>query len=76
MDRHGKIEYIRKLLAELGDVQLSSKCGKYYALVDNGFAVLAYSFAGKFGYKTSDIKHLPTKTIDAIYQDLRTDFTD
>jgi len=44
-----KLQFIIDIVKDLGDVHLSSKCGKYYALVDNGDSVVALKFVGANG---------------------------
>lgn len=72
----GKREFINNLVKDLGSVTLSSACGKYYELVDNGDEIVALSFAGKYGYDTTSVSKLGTKAINTIYNDLREDFDD
>ena len=74
MSRTDRINFIKKIVAELGEIQLGNKCGKYYSLVDNGSGVIAISFAGKYGYETTKIEEVSTKSINAIYEDIKQDF--
>lgn len=74
MTRINKIGFIKKIVAELGEIQLGNKCGKYYALVDNGNDVIAISFAGKYGYNTTKIEEVSPKAINDIYEDIKKDF--
>lgn len=69
-----KVEFITNIVKELGDILLTSKCGKYYAVVNNGKHVVALRFVGKNGYASSNIKMLQPKVIDLIYEDLYEDF--
>jgi len=69
-----KLEYITNLVKDLGNVILSSACGKYHNLVDNDTEVVAISFAGRYGYKMTNIEKLDAKIIDVIYEDLYNDF--
>ena len=71
-----QIAFIKKVLGEIKDTTLSSKCGKYYALVDNGLDVVALSFAGLYGYKTTKIEALSAEVINTIYEDLLVDFNE
>ena len=72
----GKREFINNLVKDLGSVKLSSACGKYSDLVDNGDEIVVISFAGKYGYNTTPVSKLGTKAINTIYNDLREDFDD
>ena len=71
-----KLKFITELVRDIQNVRLSEACGKYYDLVDNGDEIIAISFAGKYGYNTTPLKKLDSKTIDIIYNDLREDFDD
>ena len=61
-----KIKFIKELTKEEGYVMLSSACGNYYGLSDNGKEILAMSFVGKYGYKQTPIEKLSEKTINVI----------
>ena len=74
MTRTDKIDFIKRVVADLGETQLGSKCGKYYALVDNGETIVAISFAGKYGYHATNIEEVSSRAINAIYKDLIQDF--
>lgn len=74
MSRKDKINFIKRIATELGEVQLGGACGKYFSIVDNGTSVLALSFVGKYGYGSAVVDRLNGKTIDAIYGDLVQDF--
>lgn len=65
-----KINIIKEIVKEEGYVMLSSACGNYYGLSDNGKEILAMSFVGKYGYKQTPIEKLSDKEIDLIYDDL------
>lgn len=65
-----KINIIKEIAKEEGYVMLSSACGNYYGLSDNGKEILAMSFVGKYGYKQTPIEKLSDKEIDLIYDDL------
>ena len=69
-----KVEFITNIVKELGDILLTSKCGKYYAVVKSGESVVALKFVGMSGYSSSSIGKLKPKTIDLIYEDLYEDF--
>lgn len=71
-----KLQFIIDIVKDVGDVQLGSKCGKYYALVDNGDSVVALKFVGANGYGTVALEKLKPQVIDAIYDDLYEDFGD
>lgn len=71
-----KLKFITELTKDLGDIRLSSACGKYSDLVYNGEEVLVTSFVGKYGYKQTPVEKLDKKTIDVIYEDLQVDFGD
>lgn len=71
-----KLKFIIDIVRDLGQVQLSGKCGKYYALVDNGDSIVALYFVGKNGYDAIKIEKLKPHIIDAIYDDLYQDFGD
>ena len=71
-----KLQFIIDIVKDLGQVQLSSKCGKYYALVDNGDSVVALYYLGRNGYDGVEIEKLKPQIIDAIYDDLYQDFGD
>lgn len=65
-----KINFIKELTKEEGYIMLSSACGNYYGLSDNGKEILAMSFVGKYGYKQTPVEKLSDKVIDLIYDDL------
>ena len=69
------LDFIIRVTKELGTIKLSSKCGNHESLIYNGQDVLVKSFAGKFGYSLTDVKHLNKKTIDIIYDDVKEDFS-
>lgn len=69
-----KLQFITDIVKDLGQVQLSNKCGKYYALVDNGDYVVALKFVGANGYETVALEKLKPQIIDVIYNDLYEDF--
>ena len=69
-----KLEYIKNLVKDLGNVGLSKACGKYYELIDNDTEILAMGFEGKYGYEMTNIDLLDDKTIKIIYDDLYKDF--
>jgi hypothetical protein len=71
-----KLQFIIDTVKDLGQVQLSDKCGKYYALVDNGDSVVALKFVGANGYGTVALEKLKPQVLDAIYNDLYEDFGD
>ena len=71
-----KLQFIVDIVKDLGQVQLSNKCGKYYALVDNGDSVVALKFVGANGYGAVDLAKLKPQIIDVIYNDLYEDFGD
>lgn len=71
-----KLKFIIDIVRDLGQVQLSGKCGKYYALVDNGDSIVALYFVGKNGYDAIEIEKLKPHMIDVIYDDLYQDFGD
>ena len=68
--RKKKIKFIKELTKEEGYITLSSACGNYYGLSDNGKEILAMSFVGKYGYNQTPIEKLSDKVIDLIYDDL------
>lgn len=69
-----KLQFIIDIVKDLGDVPLSSKCGKYYALVYNGVSVVALKYIGANSYGTADLGKLSSQIINVIYDDLREDF--
>lgn len=69
------LDFIIRVTKELGTIKLSSKCGNYESLIYNGQDALVKSFAGKFGYNLTDVKHLHKETIDIIYDDVKEDFS-
>ena len=71
-----KLKFIIDIVRDLGQVQLSGKCGKYYALVDNGDSIVALYFVGENGYDAIEIEKLKPHMIDVIYDDLYQDFGD
>ena len=69
-----KLEFIIDIVKDLVNVPLSSKCGKYYALVYNGVSVVALKYIGAKGYGTVDLGKLSSQIINVIYDDFREDF--
>lgn len=69
-----KLQFIIDIVKGLVDVPLSSKCGKYYALVYNGVSVVALKYISAKGYGTAYLGKLSPRIINVIYDDLREDF--
>lgn len=70
-----KIKFITELLKDIGQTQLSDKCGKYHTIVQNDDdSVSVISFKGKYGYQVTPLKKLSEKVISTIYDDLVEDF--
>lgn len=69
-----KLQFIIDVVKDLVNVPLSSKCGKYCALVYNGVSVVALKYISANGYGTADLGKLSSRIINVIYDDLREDF--
>lgn len=71
-----KIKFITELLKDIGETQLSSKCGKYHTIVQNDDdSVAVISFKGRYGYEVTALEKLNEEVINIIYEDLREDFS-
>ena len=75
MSKREKINFIKRIVEEIGEVSLSSRCGDYFRLGYNGQNVLAFRFVGKYGYDTARVENLSEKNISAIYDDMIVDFS-
>ena len=69
-----KINYIKELAEDLCYIQLSQKCGKYYAVTYDDVSVVVLYFVGKNGYDGTELENLSNKVINTIYEDLFNDF--
>lgn len=69
-----KIDFIKRVVKEIGFTYLSSKLGKYHSImnVDNKIMVETLEGANNYGWK--NLKSLNNNVINLIYEDLKLDF--
>ena len=71
-----KIRFVTDVLKDIGQTQLSNRCGKYFSLVydDDTDSVSVISFKGRDGYRVTALRKLSDKAVGVIYDDLYHDF--
>ena len=74
MNKKNQIKFIKGIVEDLGNVQLSAKCGKYYSIIYDGKSFVVLSFKGKYGYDQTNLEKLGKEEINSIYNDLKEDF--
>lgn len=73
-----KIEFIQKVVKEIGFALLSSQCKRYHGIYYDAnadkFNVIAFTRNG--GKEILDLSNINSKAITAIYNDLMEDFNE
>ena len=69
-----KLDFIRRIIFEIGFTHLSSRLGKYHTIVHNSDTIVVISLEGEYGYDLWNLEELDEDVINLIYEDLKTDF--
>lgn len=69
--KNEKVAFIGRVVGETGGTQLSSRCGRYYALTGGEGRVCVLGFGPNGSTTTSDLRRLSDRTVNLIYEDLR-----